>query len=67
MGSEVGIIVRKIRLAMTVVMESWITCYSLDPMVLTKQFSLLGLSVSHWETFFLPKCACLGAYKYLNL
>ena len=36
MGSEVGILARKTRLAMRVVMESWITHYSLHPMVLTK-------------------------------
>ena len=31
MGSEVGILARKIRLAMTVVMKSWTTHYRLDP------------------------------------
>ena len=33
MGSGVGILASKIRLAMTVVVESQITHYNLDPMV----------------------------------
>ena len=36
MGLRAGILARKISLAMTVMMESWITHYSLYPVVLTK-------------------------------
>ena len=37
----VGILAWKIRLAMTVVVESWITHYSLDPMVWPSNFHCL--------------------------
>ena len=40
-GSGVGLLTRKIRLAITVMVESWITCYSLDLMVLTINFYCL--------------------------
>ena len=39
--SGVGILAREIRLAMTVVVESWITHYSLDPMVWPSNFHCL--------------------------
>ena len=66
MGSGVGLLARKIRLAMTMVMESWIKHYSLDLMVFTSNFYLDEVFFV-WETFFILKCACLGAFGYLNL
>ena len=47
-----SILARKIRLAMTVVVESWTTHYSSDPMVLTKWFSLFGLSFPRLRNIF---------------
>ena len=52
MGSRIGALARKIRLAMTVVVESDITHYSLDHLILTEQFSLFGLSVSSSRNIF---------------
>ena len=62
MASEVGLLAREIRLAMTVVVELWITHYSLDPMVLTSNFHCVDEVFLVRETFFILKCAYLGAF-----
>ena len=36
-------------------------------MVLTKYFSLFGLSISLWKKFFIFKCGCLSGSSNLNL
>ena len=41
MGSGIGVLANEIRLAMTVVVESWITHHSSDSMVLTCNFDCL--------------------------
>ena len=46
---------------MTVVVESQITHYNLDPMVWPSNFECLHWVFLVWETFFILKCACLGA------
>ena len=61
MGSGVGILASKIRLAMTVVVESWITYYRLDHMVWPSNLHWLDQMFLIQETFFSLKCACLGA------
>ena len=60
MGSGVDILARKIRSVMTVV-ESWIAHYKLDPMVWLSNFHCLDEVFLVRETFFILKCACLGA------
>ena len=45
---------------MAVVVEPEITYYSLDPMVLTKEFSLVRGSISRLRTIFHSKCGCLS-------
>ena len=70
MGSEVSLLARKIRLVMTVVLKSRITRYSLDPVVLTSIFFLFCLTFIVFfvrESFFIFKCAYLGASKFCNL
>ena len=45
---------------MAVVVQPEITYYSLDPMVLTKEFSLFRGSISRLRTIFHSKCGCLS-------
>ena len=59
MGSGVGILAKKITLAMTVVVESWITHCSLDSMVWKCNFHSLDYVFPHRGTFLIRKCACL--------
>ena len=61
MGSGVVILARKMRLVMTMVVESWITHKSLDPMVWPSNFHCLDYMFLVWKTFFILKCACLGS------
>ena len=62
MRSWVGLLAREIRLAMTVVVESWITHYSLDPVVL-----LFGLSVFHSRNIFQSLVfKCLNSHLKLH-
>ena len=67
MGSGVGLIARDSRLAMTVVVESWVIHYSLDLMLLTGNFYCLDFKCLLFEEHFLFLSACLGVSKYLNL
>ena len=61
MGSGVGLLVRKIRMNMTVVVKSGITHYSSDLMFLASNFYYCSKNIFH------SKCACLGASKYPNV
>ena len=61
MGSRVGILASKIRLAMKVVVESWITYYRLDHMVWPSNLHWMDQVFLIRETFFSLKCICLGA------